>query len=367
MRSCCRHSRPGTSTRRPTRISFRVTFRCSSRSPPFCRGAGRLRLTRRPRRASLWRRAAVALELTALAALGVALLVTTSGPVRLKWADTVIFSIRGPWRAWTLFAVCVALRAALVRRASFDPVGRLRSARDAIWRGRAARRPGARNPDAVVYAIITIIAVWLATGPAGGLWPRVYWWPGLNFIRVPSRFVLLAVLGLAILAGMGFERLTTGMSARRRNLLTIAAGVWLVAEFAAMPLATEAARVDIPAIDRWLAGQPTPFVIVEVPLAGNRRNSEYMLHSTAHWQKTVEGYSGMSAPFHDELFRQLRSFPDAASLDELTAIGVTYVVVHTDLYAPEEWQAVEARIDRFQDRLALVHIDGMGRVYRLRP
>src|SRR5262245_35595397 len=55
------------------------------------------------------------------------------------------------------------------------------------------------------YALLTFGSVWLTLGPPIGLWPFVYWLPGLNFIRVPSRFMLLAILGLAVLAGFGVE------------------------------------------------------------------------------------------------------------------------------------------------------------------
>ena len=317
-------------------------------------------------RGTVWTRAGIALELVAIAALGVAVLVTTYGGVRPKWGDTVLFSIRSPWRAWTLFVVCVVCRTAIARSAPFDLVGRLRRVRDAIWRRRVDRRTSARNANAVAYLLITMVSVWLATGPSGGLWPYVYWLPGLNFIRVPSRFILLTVLGLSMLGGMGFDRLTTGVTRRRKNLLAAIAGVWLVTEFAAIPLGTDVCRVEIPAIDRWLAGQPEPFAIAEVPLADETRYSEYMLHSTAHWQKTVEGYSGIRAPLHGTLFRQLREFPDTASLDALTQIGVTFIVVHSDWYTPQERESVDARITLFSDRLALAHVEGAGRVYALR-
>ena len=59
-----------------------------------------------------------------------------------------------------------------------------------------------------------------------------------------------------------------------------------------------------------------------------------MFHSTAHWQKTVAGYSGMQTAFHGMLFGQLQTFPDAASLDTLAGVGVAKIIVHTDLYPP---------------------------------
>jgi hypothetical protein len=319
------------------------------------------------RRVTAWRVGAIALEVLAAGAGAVAAWITVSGAVRPRWGAAVLFSIRSPWRAWTIAVAAVALRAAMSRRVPFDLSGRLRRARNAVWRPDSGRPRSSRNRNAIVYLLITIAAVWIATGPAGHLWPLVYWLPGLNFIRVPSRFILLAILGVGALAGMGFERLTTGMTARRRNVLALIAGVWLVAEFSAGPLGTEAATVDVPAIDRWLGTQPTPFVIAEVPLGDATRYSEYMIHSTAHWQKTVEGYSGIQAAFHGMLFRQLREFPDTASLDTLSSIGVTLIVVHSDLYTPEERAAVDAKIASFKDRLTLTHVEGAGRVYALRP
>jgi hypothetical protein len=94
--------------------------------------------------------------------------------------------------------------------------------------------------------------------------------------------------------------------------------------------------------------------------------SEYMIHSTAHWQKTVAGYSGIQSGFQGILFRQMQEFPDAASLDTLAGIGVNYIVVHSDYYTPEQRAVLDARIDTFHDRLTLTHVEGAGRVYTLR-
>ena len=93
----------------------------------------------------------------------------------------------------------------------------------------------------------------------------------------------------------------------------------------------------------------------------------YMLHSMAHWQKTVHGYSGIRTPLHEELFRRLTRFPDRDVIDALIAVGVSYVVVHTDLYPPGQWDEIEARIDSQPGPLRLEHVEGEGRVYSLRP
>ena len=235
-------------------------------------------------------------------------------------------------------------------------------------------RRSTRRDATIFYALVTLVSIWLSMGPPVGLWPLVYWLPGMNFIRVPSRFMVLAVLGLAILSGIGFERLAARFDLRKRRVLAIAIGALLVAEFAAAPLDTDAYVVERPAIDRWLDGQPKPFAVAEVPLANprrlgpwERRHTEYMLHATAHWQKTVEGYSGLRPPLHTKLYEQLTTFPDEPSLRALGDLGVAYVVIHTELYAPGEWARVEQRLSQFQDRLALEHVEGDGRVYAVRP
>ena len=183
--------------------------------------------------------------------------------------------------------------------------------------------------------------------------------------------MVVGLLGIAVLAGIGFDRISRGMTPRRRIALATIAGVLLVAEYAAN-LGVVPAHVDIPAIDRWLDGQRKPFVVAEVPVpsaeAGDtleRRQTAYMMHSTAHWQKTVHGYSGWRTLFHSKLYAEMQFFPDETSVSSLSDVGVTYIVVHTDLYPPGEWSQVEQRLQGFSSRLRLDHVEGAGRVYSL--
>jgi hypothetical protein len=152
----------------------------------------------------------------------------------------------------------------------------------------------------------------------------------------------------------------------------ILAGAALVAEFAAIPLVPVPYRLEIPSADRWLAMQPGTFAIAEMPapvtrgtLPQPRLQTVYMLHSTAHWQKTVHGHSGIEPPQHAELYAQLTGFPDERSLQALARFGVRYVVVHEDLYPAEQWKEVDARLSAMPDRLRLEYRSGSGRVYSL--
>jgi len=131
--------------------------------------------------------------------------------------------------------------------------------------------------------------------------------------------------------------------------------------------------VDVPDIERWLAGQPKPFIVAEVPV-GNPRNfgqweqreATLMLHSTAHWQKTVHGYSGFRSERTQALLTELAEFPSEEGLQHLSELGVTDLVVHADLFPPGDWPVVEQRIAGFSGWLTLRHVEGAGRVYALR-
>src|SRR5262249_20348833 len=122
-----------------------------------------------------------------------------------------------------------------------------------------------RRPE-VFYGLLAVLCFWLMLGPPLGLWQFVYWLPGLNFIRVPSRFSLLGVLCLGVLAGIGFSRRTARLPALRRRALAAGLAVLFLAESAALPLASEPYTIERPGVDRWLATRPRPFAIAEVPL-----------------------------------------------------------------------------------------------------
>ena len=118
-----------------------------------------------------------------------------------------------------------------------------------------------------------------------------------------------------------------------------------------------------------LARQPKPFVVAEVPVdyGYERHQTIYMMHSMAHWQRTVAGYGGIRPAFHQDLDRLLQVFPNDASVRRLAEIGVTYVVVHIDLYDPAVWPEVDARLRSYDGTwLKLEYSDPAGRVYSIR-
>ena len=218
----------------------------------------------------------------------------------------------------------------------------------------------------ICYSLIGVVSVLLITGPPLSLWPLVYWLPGFNFIRVPSRFIIVVVLALSVLSALGFEWLTRGHSPGVRRRSAVAITAFLLVEFAIAPLDVAPFSTRPPAADRWLADQPTPFVVAEVPASGAPRDqTRSMLHAMVHWQKTVHGYSGLEPPRHMELYAAMRAFPDAASIEHLRSFGVTYVVIHIDRYPPDRWSAIDSQLSG-HPALEQVFQEQRSRVYRLK-
>jgi hypothetical protein len=300
--------------------------------------------------------------LSVLAALA-ALAIMTAAPIRWRVAGHVI-SVANSYRGWAVTLALLAGRVAISRNGPVLP--------RAIHRRGPAFRARLASP-AAFYAALALLTLWLAAGPPISLWPAVYWLPGMNFIRQPSRFTIVTVLAIGGLAGMGAERLIAAVRPSARQAMSLLCAALLLLEFAALPLDATPRAVTFPAVDRWLAEQPGPFTIVELPLpdpgvAGpfERRQTKFMLHSMAHWQQTANGYSGFLPPRHAELYRALYRFPDQDAVLALIPFGVTRIVVHTDFYAPDEWARIDAELAS-NPHLQLLHVDGPGRVYALTP
>jgi hypothetical protein len=66
------------------------------------------------------------------------------------------------------------------------------------------------------FGLLALVATMMFVTWPIDTWRYVHGLPGFNFIRVPSRFILLLMLCLAVLAAAAFDRLTVRLSARTR-------------------------------------------------------------------------------------------------------------------------------------------------------
>ena len=203
----------------------------------------------------------------------------------------------------------------------------------------------------IVYAAIAVAGFLLSFGPLVRVWGVVltrhgpYDWlqhvlPGMSGMRAPSRFVVIAILGLSVLAGYGAWLVLNRVPSRFRALAVAVLLAGVVADGWAVPIPTVTyeprGRVEDRAIVEWLRGMP-PGVVLNLPLmTAQFQELHYQYATLFHGRPMINGFTGWASPLQ-ELLRHPRSpiydyerYP--ATVAMLRSLGVRYVFVHPGDY-----------------------------------
>lgn len=245
-----------------------------------------------------------------------------------------------------------------------------------------ARGRRAPSRPALAFALLVAVGGLVALGPEIQMGDRILaaspvallrtLVAPLGSIRAYGRAGIFLALGLAVLAGLAIQALRV----RPRMVALVGLAALVESLIAPIPLADWARVVDSsqppPAVYAWLAQQPPGQVLAELPLLANdsltRRpafhESIYMLRSTHHWQRLVNGFFGVETPVYVALREHLRAFPSSEALEALDRYDVRYALVHRQGYGPNQWPRVEAGL-REAIRLRLVADFGTDQVYEL--
>jgi hypothetical protein len=165
----------------------------------------------------------------------------------------------------------------------------------------------------------------LAPGPYGLLYELL---PPFRHVRYPERFSLFVVLGLAPLAAAGLAQLRGRLG--RPGLLAAAALLFLEHLSIPLPLAELPGGDAVPAVYRWLAHRPELEVVAEVPSARykmERHDARPMYFTTAHWKRSVQGFTGYFPPSYNFVRWRLFHFPEPESLRFCRLFGVDTLIV----------------------------------------
>lgn len=181
---------------------------------------------------------------------------------------------------------------------------------------------------------------------------------GFTGIREPARFAVFVLFGVSVLAGFGWAgiagRMTNGSL---RRVLGIALIAVLNIEYLSLPIEGNLVPVgrDVPPTYAWLKTQPQDAVILELPLLDwQPGESLYLYFSTFHRRNLVNGYSGFIPASAYALREIFRDFPSRDSVDTLSALGVSFVIVHAGWIAPEwVWIFAKSAEARFGEELRL--------------
>jgi hypothetical protein len=219
------------------------------------------------------------------------------------------------------------------------------------WRASASRRE-----VAILYGGLALLAFWASLGPDAGLY-RVLnaTVPAFSLLRAPSRFGMIVVFAISVLAGVAISALLASV---RRPVLV--AGI--LAAVAVLELKAPLSFSPVPPVEtayRVLATLPRGPVL-EMPFYSNRfasARTQYMLNSTAHWMPLVNGYSSHTPQDFLEKTPVLGGFPSAESFELLERDRVRYVVFHIDQFSPEVREGLVARLGTFDRHLARRYAD----------
>lgn len=227
----------------------------------------------------------------------------------------------------------------------------------AAWRAWRERRVVDR--DALVLALLVLAAAAVALGPeirafghtvGPGPFALARELPVFRMIRVPSRAGPFLALGLAMLAARA-------LGAWRPRLAAVAAGLGLAeALIVPVPMPGWARVVDTrqapPPVYHWLEGQPRDVVVAEMPMQDITgihtrpafHESIYMVRSTRHWRRLVNGYAGIEPSPYVVLRSACRRFPERPCLEGLAAREASLVIVHRRGFGPNQWKRVERQL-----------------------
>ena len=198
-----------------------------------------------------------------------------------------------------------------------------------------------RRGDAFwVGTILTIIGFSYSLGWNSFLYRICYdLLPMFRSMRVPTRGAMIAYLGLAILAGLGVERVTRLLRQRQpripRAAVFVVACLAFLFELNAAPLKIMTGDVDPDAVTKRLKVTEMRGGLVVLP-AGAEFNHRYVLRAADHQRPLIVGTSGFNPPTEDQIENAIRSGPIRDDfMDLLEKIPTSYIVVSTHLIAPE--------------------------------
>jgi hypothetical protein len=215
------------------------------------------------------------------------------------------------------------------------------------------------------FAIATLVAAAFAMGPQivvndEVVSPGPYAWlmslPGFDGLRVPSRFVAIMTLFLAVLAGLGAAEVIA--RARRFGVaLVIAAGMFMWLE--AWPgrfetnirigaegylLTPRELRTgeNLSPIYQTIRDSSQPIALLELPLGAPPWDLHAIFYAGFHRQKLINGYSG----FFPESYLRLMTVLDRRREDPegawraLLGSRATHVLLHEAAYPPHRRQEI---------------------------
>ena len=256
-----------------------------------------------------------------------------------------------------------------------------------LWR---RSNPGAPRPARafMTLAFLMLVTYLLSYGPvvrAGqfDLGHGPYWFlyqllSPYQAMRSIARFGIYWMLFVAACCGFvldaGLVRLVARRwllgAARSTRLVAAATALLIVAvviEYRVWPLPSFEVDAGANPVDHWLAQQPGDVTVLHVPvmpLGGPGNQGVYLVGSTLHWKRMVNGY----ASFLPRDFTRLAHTRDHTEFYRLVRRnypGLDFVIVHGDKMSAEEFVDLESRM--LADTENVEFVTRFGEILVFRP
>ncbi len=163
------------------------------------------------------------------------------------------------------------------------------------------------------------------------------WLPLVAGLRATQRFSIVLFMGILLLSSLGIARLAAWRPRWQAAVTTLACGLFLVEVFpVSLPISASHPYQES-APDRFIAQyqktRPATLVVLHLPIyylqeAYATDEATYMVDSTWHWAKILNGFSGGEPLGFMERMRVLGTLPDPAAVALLRQIGVDVLAVH---------------------------------------
>jgi hypothetical protein len=203
-----------------------------------------------------------------------------------------------------------------------------------------------------VYVAIAALAIELSWGVNGWLYPWLARLGVLQGLRSPSRFAIVALCAIGVLAALGAqalqERFFTG-DRRRGAVLVVAASLVLMSiDYANTGMYLALATRPSDGTVYGLVRSAGPGAVIELPLPAPNglpgMDPYYQYWSISHWHPLVNGYTAVYTDDYIVTLEQMRTFPDDQSIRRLKAIGVRYLIVHRAFLQQDQYASLLTRI-----------------------
>ncbi len=255
----------------------------------------------------------------------------------------------------------------------------------ALWRWAT---PHAVRPARtfVTLAYLALIAYVLAYGPTvhagqtdlgrGPYWVLYQTLPAYDAMRSIARFGIYWNLFVAAYCGFVLQAALVRLasvrrwSLRRPSLPAVATALLIgvvVVEFRVAPLPSVPVDPAANPADHWLATQPADTTVLHVPvmpLGGPGNQGVYLIGSTLHWARMVNGYASFLPPEFTRL-ANTRDHSDFYQLLRGYYPLLDYVLAHGDKMTPEEFADLESWM--LNDRVNVDLVTRFGDILVFRP